>query len=51
LRAIAFSDLITEIVENKANEILNFYKFETEEERYNERIIPGSCNRTENFFS
>jgi hypothetical protein len=39
--AIAFSDLITEIVENKANEILNFYKFETEEERYNERIIPS----------
>lgn len=39
--AIAFSDLITEIVEKKANEILNFYKFETEAETYNERVIPS----------
>jgi len=39
--AIAFSDLITEIVEKKANEILNFYKFETEEEIYNNRVIPS----------
>lgn len=39
--AIAFSSLITEIVEKKANEILNFYKFETEEETYNEIVIPS----------
>jgi len=39
--AIAFSDLITEIVEKKANEILNFYKFKTEEQTYNERVIPS----------
>jgi len=39
--AIAFSDVITEIVEKKANEILSFYKFETEEEIYNERVIPS----------
>lgn len=39
--AIAFSDLITEIVEKKANEILNFYKFETEAETHNERVIPS----------
>jgi len=39
--AIAYSDLITEIVEKKANEILRFYEFKTEEETYNERVIPS----------
>lgn len=38
-KAIAFSEIITEIVENKANEILSFHKFATEIETYGERVL------------
>ena len=37
--AIAFSETITAIVEKKANEILGFHKFETEEITLGERVI------------
>jgi len=39
--AIAFSSLITEIVENKANEILAFYQFKSPERELINRAIPS----------